>query len=150
MLVQAAISLAVSTLLCVGIYAMTAPSRFSPLYSLGMGLLFAISIAVTRVWLVEHQWQVTARNNCFLPDCTALPAAANARPHTQMLQHTMVRQPANSLKMPDKGHCLWLGALLVIFGCVQDLAVCSLLFFQKRDPHLALPQRVQYMTKALQ
>ena len=39
---------------------MTAPSSFSPLHSLGMGLLFAVSIAVTRVWLVEHQWQVTA------------------------------------------------------------------------------------------
>lgn len=60
-----------STLLCIGVYAVTAPSRFSPLHSLGIGFLFAVSIAVTRVCLVEHQWQVTAGNTCPWLTCTA-------------------------------------------------------------------------------
>ncbi|KAK9861284.1 hypothetical protein WJX84_008523 [Apatococcus fuscideae] len=65
---QAAISLAVSTVVCVGIYAMTAPTRFSPVYSLSMAFLFAISIAVTRIWLVEHQWEARLVSETSLGD----------------------------------------------------------------------------------
>lgn len=39
-------------------YALSAPPAVQPLYALGMALLYALLVAVTRTWLLERRYRV--------------------------------------------------------------------------------------------
>ncbi len=97
-------------------YALSAPPAVQPLYALGMALLYALLVAVTRTWLLERRYRVGC---CGWP-CAAACDCLHGR--LTVVRYALLVAVTRTWLLERRYRvrycCCWACAWLVLGGCM--------------------------------